>query len=67
MGELWAGLRVWQAVINEEAEHFIGDALLQGQEKIKSVTKLVRELAVGCNFSYCINLARSCIYTVLLR
>ena len=42
VGELWAALRAWQAVINEEAEHFIGDALLRGQEKVKSVAKLVR-------------------------
>ena len=40
--QLWAALKVWQAVINEEAEYFVGDALLQGQEKVKSVTKLVR-------------------------
>ena len=40
---LWNDLKIWQNVINEEAEHFTGDILINSQDELKSLTSLVQK------------------------
>ncbi len=39
---LWREMREWQAVLNEELEHFTGVVLLSRQEEISAIRELVR-------------------------
>lgn len=38
---LWAEMKVWQSIINREAENFSGDNLITNQDTLKSLSALV--------------------------
>ena len=45
-------MKDWQAVLNEELEHFTGEALLTRQEEMAAISKLVSALTAVLIWAY---------------
>ena len=43
MEKLFSDIKVWQDIVNQEAENFTGDSLLNRQEELSSLTSLMEQ------------------------